>query len=242
MVEHPLVLFVVFPLAAYVIGSTPFGVLIARAKGKDLRAAGSGNVGATNVARVVGRRWGYLCFVLDVGKGLAASLTAVLLTRPAGGDPEALTQLAWLGVGVGVIGGHVFSVYLRFRGGKGVATALGFVLGTYPYLTWPGLCAFGLWLVVVGLSRTVSLGSVTAAAAFPFLLAAFNRPLTRYLPLAALAVSMATLIIVRHRSNLARLRAGTEHKIGQGKGAAATGRPGPPEGRPEAPAEPDRQA
>ena len=106
--------FGVFPLAAYVIGSTPFGVLIARGKGVDLRAQGSGNVGATNVGRVIGRPWGYVCFLLDVAKGLVPTLLVGLYLRRDGAVTTA-EQLAWLLVAFGAIMGHVLSFYLRFR-------------------------------------------------------------------------------------------------------------------------------
>ncbi len=205
-------------LAAYVIGSTPFGVILARARGVDLRACGSGNVGATNVARVLGRRWGVLCFALDVAKGFVPVLAAGWLLRRGG-----LTtgeQLAWLAVAFGAIAGHVFSFYLRFRGGKGVATSLGVLLGVWPYFTLPGLAAFAVWIVVTGLSRYVSLGSIVAAASFPVLFVLdclrADRPLGEVLPLLIFATVMAALVIYRHRTNIARLLRGEEHRIGSG--------------------------
>jgi len=218
MSEDPLMLLVAFPAAAYVIGSTPFGVLIARAAGVNLRQAGSGNVGATNVGRTVGKEWGCLCFFLDVAKGLIPTLLTVLWLRDGRQAPSLLHQAAWLGVGFGAIAGHVFSFYLRFRGGKGVATALGVVLGIFPYFTWPGLCAFGLWMLVTLSSRYVSLGSIVAAVAFVPLFAAFNWPPTALWPLGIFAGAMAALILVRHRSNIRRLLKGTENKIATNRG------------------------
>ncbi len=215
MIAHPLVRFLIFVLAAYVLGSTPFGLLIARAHGKDLRRGGSGNIGATNVARVVGRTWGYICFLLDLAKGLipTAAVGALLLT---GADRPTLSdQAAWLGVGFGLIAGHVFSFWLRFHGGKGVATALGVVLGIYPYFTYAGLIAFAIWIVITLITRYVSLGSVVAALMFLPLFAAFNRPLLEYWPLGTFAVAMVALILLRHRANISRLLAGTENKIGR---------------------------
>ena len=209
-------MFVACPLAAYVIGCTPFGVLIARGKGVDLRAAGSGNVGATNVGRVIGRSWGYICFVLDVAKGLVPTLLVGLLLRRDGVLTVA-EQLAWLAVAFAAIMGPVCSVYLRFRGGKGVATSLGVVLGFWPYFTLPGLAAFGVWIIVTGIWRYVSLASIVAAASFPVLfvgaclLAA--RPLGDVLPLLIFAVVMAALVIYRHRTNIGRLLKGEENKI-----------------------------
>lgn len=217
MIENPFILFVVLPLAAYVIGSTPSGVLLARARGVDLRKCGSGNVGATNVGRVLGRPWGYLCFVLDVAKGLLPVLAAGMLLRPAEGHPELYKQAAWLAVACGAILGHVFSFWLKFRGGKGVATALGVVVGVFPYFTYAGLIAFGLWILVTLISRYVSLGSIVAAAAFVPLLVILNWPAMDIWPLVVFAAAMATLIIVRHRTNITRLIHGTENKIGAKK-------------------------
>ena len=206
------------PLAAYVIGSTPFGVIIARAHGIDLRAAGSGNVGATNVGRVVGRRWGYVCFVLDVAKGLVPTAVAGWLLR-RDGVPTTVDQLTWLAVALAAVAGHVLSFWLKFRGGKGVATSLGVVLGFWPYFTLPGLMALGLWIAVTLRWRYVSLGSIVAAGAFPILFVAtalvVGWPLAEMLILAAFAVAVAGLIVYRHRGNIARLRAGTENAIGR---------------------------
>lgn len=215
MTDNLLILLVAFPLAAYLIGSIPFGVIIARFHGVDVRKAGSGNVGATNVGRVVGRPWGYLCFFLDVAKGLVPVVAAGAVLRRGDDFPTLVHQAAWLAVGFGAIAGHVFSLYLRFRGGKGVATALGVVLGIFPYFTYPGLCALGIWVAVTLISRYVSLGSMVAAVAFLPLLAAFNWPPTRLWPLCAFAAAMVLLIIVRHRTNIARLLRGQEDKIGQ---------------------------
>ncbi len=217
MIDNPLIMYVAFPLAGYVVGSVPFGVLIARARGIDLRKVGSGNVGATNVARALGRKWGYVCFLLDMLKGLVPVATAGLLLGGLKDFPAPAHQAAWLATGFGAIAGHVFPVWLRFRGGKGVATALGVVLGIYPYFTFPGLCAFALWAAVVLTWRYISLGSITAAAAFAPLFAAFNRPVGEYWPLLAFAGAMAAMIIARHRQNIARLVRGNENKINLGR-------------------------
>ena len=221
MIEHPLMLFVIFPVLAYVIGSTPFGVLIARAHHVDLRRAGSGNVGATNVGRVIGRPWGYLCFLLDCAKGLAPALAVGMILRGRPGFPTEAHQLSWLAVGCGTIVGHVLSFWLKFRGGKGVATSLGVVMGVFPYFTYAGLVALAIWVVVVLASRYVSLASIVAAAAFlPVFVAvslAFGWRLGRLWPLMAFAAVMAALIIVRHRNNIRRLLAGTENKIARSR-------------------------
>jgi len=218
MIDHPLILLGLFPLAAYVIGSTPFGVLLARSKGVDLRAVGSGNIGATNCGRALGRKWGYFCFALDVSKGLIPVLVVGAIVRPAAGVPELWKQAAWLLVGCGAIAGHVFSFWLRFGGGKGVATALGVVLGVWPYFTFAGLIALGLWIAVTLWSRYVSLGSLVAATAFlpTFALLNWGRA-ARLWPMGAFAAAMVALIFVRHRANIRRLLTGTENKIGTKK-------------------------
>jgi glycerol-3-phosphate acyltransferase PlsY len=227
MTQNPWILFVVFPLAAYVIGATPFGVLLARAKGVDLRKAGSGNVGATNVGRVLGRRWGYLCFVLDVAKGLLPVLAVGAMLRPvqplgaAVVHPDIAMQAAWLLVACGAICGHVFSFYLGFHGGKGVATGLGVVLGIWPYFTVPGLAALAIWVALTLTTRYVSVGSIVAAGAFVPLVAGYcmirHWPPAELWPLLAFASAMVALIIVRHRTNISRLLQGTENKVGAGR-------------------------
>lgn len=222
MLESSLVQFVLFPLAAYLVGSIPTGYIIGRARGVDVRTQGSGNIGATNVGRVLGRKWGYLCFLLDVLKGFAPVLAAGLLLHDVtGGVPPLDHQAAWLLVGMGTILGHIFTVFLKFKGGKGVATSLGAVLGFYPYFTWAGLAAFGLWIVVVLIWRYVSLASIVAAVAFPLLFVgaclALGRPVGALWPLLAFASAMALLVVVRHRANVRRLLDGTENKIGQKK-------------------------
>lgn len=206
----------VMPLAGYLVGSIPFGVIIAKAHGVDLRKSGSGNVGATNVGRVLGRKWGYLCFFLDLAKGFLPALAAVKSAGGLdGGDPTVWQQAAWLGAGCGAILGHVFPFWLGFRGGKGVATALGVVLGIWPYFTYAGLAAFTLWIAVTLTSRYVSLGSIAAAAAFPVLFALFNWPIGRLHPLGLFSTAMCVLILLRHRTNIRRLVDGTENKIGK---------------------------
>ncbi len=183
----------------------------------DLRHSGSGNVGATNVGRVLGRPWGYLCFVLDAAKGFFPVLAAGMWLRPAEGYPDQAAQAAWLLVACGAICGHVFNPYLRFRGGKGVATGLGVVLGVWPYFTVPGAVALALWVIVTLASRYVSVGSIAAAAAFVPLVAGWcafrGWPLGELWPLLAFAAAMVTLIILRHWGNIGRLVKGTENKI-----------------------------
>ena len=220
MIENPCILLIAFPLMAYVIGATPFGPILARFHGVNLREHGSGNVGATNVGRTLGRRWGMLCFGLDVLKGLVPVLLAKLL-GPVVIDaqaPSLLSQFAWLAVGFCAILGHVMSFWLRFRGGKGVATSLGVVLGVFPYFTFAGLAALGVWIAVVLLTRYISLASIVAAGAFVAMFAGINwfalglAPRDLW-PLGSFAAIMAILIIYLHRGNIRRLIAGTESKV-----------------------------
>jgi len=140
-------------IGAYLLGSIPFGLLIARAHGKDLRSVGSGNIGATNVSRALGRKWAYVCFLLDVLKGLIPTLAAMLLAGPevSGSYSERLVMLwLWLAVGCAAVVGHIFPVYIRFKGGKGVATSFGVALGIWPYFTICAAVAIAVWVAVVG--------------------------------------------------------------------------------------------
>ena len=210
-------------LAAYLLGSVPFGLLIARVKGVDIRRQGSGNVGATNVGRVLGRWWGIAVFLLDSLKGLASTIAAAELIRRHPGAPwtatSAYRDVVWLGIGTACIVGSIFPLYLRFRGGKGVAASLGVILGVYPYLTWPGLTALLLWAIVVKVSGFISLGSIVAVGTLPIGFVLFSWilgwPLADHYPLLVLCVFLAVLVLFRHRDNMSRLLAGTENRIGQ---------------------------
>jgi glycerol-3-phosphate acyltransferase PlsY len=206
-----------FIVAAYLLGSVPFAFLIARAHGKDLRTIGSGNLGATNLARAVGRRWGYFCFALDVLKGLVPmTLAGAFLVSTA--SPAHLA--AWLAVGIAAILGHVFPIYLGFKGGKGVATSFGVALGLWPYFTLCALVALVVWVTTVLIWRYISLASVCAALVFPVslvlgMLALPDWGAVNLWPLLVAATLIPLLVILRHRQNLHRLLTGTESKIRQ---------------------------
>ena len=207
--------------AAYLLGSIPFGLLIALAKGKDPRLLGSKNIGATNVARALGGvRWFLLVFGLDMLKGLLPMLAAAAVVRHyLGGAADWVTYVLWLLVGVGAILGHVFSVFLGFKGGKGVSTSCGVMLGLFPYFTWPGLVAMGVWIVLFAAKRMVSLASIVAAMAFPVAFVALGLLhvgysfSTQQVPLLVFALLLAAMIVYRHRENIARIRAGTESRF-----------------------------
>jgi glycerol-3-phosphate acyltransferase PlsY len=205
---------------AYLVGSIPFGLLVARCRGVDIRRCGSGNVGATNVGRVLGFRWGLLVFLLDLGKGAASTVGAGLLldwpVDPSRAIGSLQRDVVWLAAGLACVLGSIAPLYLRFRGGKGVAASLGAVLGIYPYLTLPGLVVLVAWALVVRLTGYVSLGSMVAAGLLPISFLAFARlrgwGLSEHYPLLALCIGTALLILLRHRDNLRRLMAGTENR------------------------------
>ncbi len=206
-------------LLSYLVGSIPFGLLLGLMRGVDIRKAGSGNVGATNAGRVLGRPWGVACFALDVGKGFAPVLTAGVMLGWAGQvDLASGDAWRWLAVAAAAVVGHVFPVWLAFKGGKGVATSLGVLLGFWPTLTLPGLVALATWVLVVLLTRYVSLASVAASLVLPVALLiislARGLDLASLLPLLCVTTLLAALVVFRHRSNLVRLRQGTESKIG----------------------------
>jgi len=203
-------------VAAYFLGSVPFGVIIAGAHGKNLRSIGSGNIGATNVARALGRRWAYFCFVLDVLKGLVPMLAVRALIEVPGPTPGLLSL--WLAVGCAAILGHIFPLYLKFKGGKGVATSLGVALGLWPYYTICAALAFAVWAATVLLWRYVSLASIAASITFPItlILAIVLTPgwdFANLWPLLIAATAIPLMVIIRHRENVKRLIAGTESKV-----------------------------
>jgi len=207
--------FVILIIGAYLLGSVPFSLIIAKAHGKDLRSIGSGNIGATNLARALGRRWAYFCFCLDVLKGLVPMLAATCALS----SPPTITQLLiTLAVGCAAILGHIFPIYIKFKGGKGVATSFGVALGLWPYYTLCAVIAFAIWSVVVLLTRYISLASIVASVAFPItlILAIVLTPswyFANLWPLLFAAIVIPIMVIVRHRQNIKRLIAGTETKI-----------------------------
>jgi len=185
-------------LAGYLLGSIPFGMVVARVMGLgNLRDIGSGNIGATNVLRTGNKGAAVLTLIFDAGKGAVA----VLVARALIGEDAA--QIA----GIGAFLGHLFPIWLRFRGGKGVATSLGIVLALY----WPlGLAACATWLVVAALMRMSSLAALVTAALVPLWML-----LLEHSEMLLLGAILAILIYLRHADNLGRIKAGTEPKIGR---------------------------
>ena len=219
--QTQIVLFALFPVVGYMLGSVPFGLLIGLSRGVDIRKQGSGDIGATNVTRTLGRKWGIICFFLDVAKGFVPVLSVSLFLRYIGEVESGTLSLAGQGgvlvVGTSCISGHMFSLYLGFRGGKGVATSLGVVLGIWPYFTFTAVFVFLVWVAVWGMTRYVSLASINAAIAFPvgFLVLVYQIErweLQQLWLLFTFSCLMAALIIFRHRSNIIRLLAGTENR------------------------------
>ena len=181
----------------YLLGSLPFGYWAGRLRGIDLRLTGSGNTGATNVMRVLGLKIGLPVMALDIGKGAAA----VVIARALSSD-DIVPVLA----AAAAVTGHMYPLFLGFRGGKGVATGAGTMLALVP---WIGVAAFILWLTVSLATRYVSIGSVVTAVAYPAATIASGQPWA----VCIYTVGAGAWVIWRHRANIARLRAGTEHRL-----------------------------
>ena len=189
---------IIIPIVAYLIGSIPFGYLIVRRRiGADIRQTGSGGTGATNVSRRAGKAAGVLTLLLDAAKGCVA----VLIAKAAGGDDWVIAAAA-----IAALVGHIYPVWLSFRGGKGVATGVGIFLVLAPVAV---LCAGVIFVAIVALTRYVSLGSIIAAVLIPVVvwLQSDLRPLF------VAAVVGAALIVFAHRGNIQRLASGTESRI-----------------------------
>lgn len=190
-------------IIGYLIGSISFAVLISRAKGVNIFEVGSGNPGATNVMRSLGKPLGYICFLLDAFKGIIAVIVGKYLAMEFGADP--------LAVGItglfGSIIGHSFSCFLRFKGGKGVATTVGGMFALLPEVMLIGVIT---WLVVFFIFKYVSLASIILGISLPVSAFLLNeQPLSL-----GLCAVLAVLIVIRHKSNIQRLLAGTENRAG----------------------------
>jgi acyl phosphate:glycerol-3-phosphate acyltransferase len=202
---------------AFLLGAIPFSLLIGRrVKGIDLRDHGSGNLGATNVYRTLGPGWGGLCLVLDVAKGVLAvvAMTAVVNHWTVGEPmPLHLTgDMYRILAGIAAIFGHSFSPFAGFKGGKGIATTFGVFLVLEPF---PVLLAFAIFAAVFAATRIVSLGSLCAAAVFPWAVLIFEvkSPKPFSTSLIIFSFVLAALVIWRHRANIQRLRDGTEKTL-----------------------------
>lgn len=214
-------LWILFVVIAFVAGSIPFGFLIGRMKGVDIRTKGSGNIGATNVGRVFGKTLGIICFVLDAAKGAVPVLLAGWVMGTLGGSLADFDQASawwWLATAFATILGHSFSPWIGFKGGKGVATGFGAMAATWPIVSVPVLAAAVVWVITLGISRFASLASILAAVTLPavvlveMVLANSYRPGVPFLVVTGV---LALFVLFRHRGNLARLRAGTEPRVGR---------------------------
>lgn len=192
--------------AGYLVGSIPFAVLIARSRGINILEVGSGNPGATNVMRSVGKAYGYACFVLDALKGVGAVLIGFGLALQTG---EASQAPGIVGL-FGAILGHSFSLFLRFRGGKGVATTVGGLFALLPPVMLTGAI---IWIAVFLVSRYVSLASICLGLSLPVTALVLKLDSLS----TGLCFVLAVLIVARHRSNIQRLIAGTENRAGRPK-------------------------
>jgi glycerol-3-phosphate acyltransferase PlsY len=197
-------------IGSYLLGSIPFGYLAGRLAGIDVRKAGSGNVGATNVVRVMGKQYGYPVFALDVLKGFGAVKISMLI---ASGRPQEWNSPEIFGIlaATSSVLGHVYPPWLKFKGGKGVATSAGALLALTPVATLIGVA---VWIIVFWLTRYVSLASVVATVALPIVILMIGSPdqnSGKLLVYSSLCV--AALVIWRHRSNLSRLLRGTEPRF-----------------------------
>jgi glycerol-3-phosphate acyltransferase PlsY len=197
-----ILLYLLLIIASYLIGAIPTGVVLARAfSGKDIRQEGSGNIGATNVTRVLGKKLGALTLVGDLLKGFLPVCVGSYLV-------SSLNVVCLMGCAAFL--GHLFPVYLKFKGGKGVATALGVFLYLSPIVI---LIEIIIFVFVVGIWKYVSLGSLIAAASMPLLLVVIGSPK----PVVLLSMAFALLIFIKHKANIQRLSNGTENKFGTKK-------------------------
>ncbi|RKY23722.1 MAG: acyl-phosphate glycerol 3-phosphate acyltransferase [Planctomycetota bacterium] len=214
----PLIHYIAGPVVCYLLGAAPFGLLAGKMKGVDIRREGSGNIGATNAARVLGRPWFFVVFALDFLKGIASVALIFWLFAGAHGKEieigECNLQVIY---GLAAIAGHMFPVYLGFRGGKGIAVSAGVFAILTPFAFF---AAFAVFLLVYLASRYVSLGSICAAVAFSASYFLFAFLLYRGGPfapnvvlLSAACVLLTLLVIFKHRSNIARLLGGKELKV-----------------------------
>ena len=205
--------YILGPVLCYLLGAVPFGFLAAKARGIDIREQGSGNIGATNVGRVLGRSWFFAIFALDFLKGLACVSAIFLLLNPGKTD-EVNLQVIY---GFAGILGHMFPVYLGFKGGKGIATSS----GVFAYLTpFPILAGLVVWVILYAALRYVSLASICAVVVFtasyflfPFFLYKYDEFSPKVLLLSASCVLIPLLVIFRHRQNIARLMSGRELRV-----------------------------
>ena len=213
----PIVTYFVIALLAYLLGSIPFGyVLVLLFRKEDIRSKGSGNIGATNVVRSGAKGLGALTFLLDTLKGYIAVFAGVWVLRLPGLQPVPLQNALALAAFTAIIG-HIFPVWLSFKGGKGVATAFGVFLA----LAWfPAVSALGVFILIFAISRYVSLASILASVAFPIFALVFPHVAYNVWQTAVILI-VPVIVIVKHRQNIYRLLRGTEYRFGKTRTTAA---------------------
>lgn len=199
-------------LTAYLLGSIPTGAIAGRLRGVDLREHGSGNLGFTNVLRVLGPKAGIPVLTVDIAKGLVA---VIVVAAIAGPDSPLGPQGVRVAAGLSAVAGHIWPIFARFRGGKAVATTAGVFLALAPVAT---VVAIAVWLSIVFTTKYVSVGSMAAAVVLPFAVGIEARAvrMAQPLPVVAAAAAVAIVIVVLHRSNMRRLLAGTENRVSWG--------------------------
>jgi acyl phosphate:glycerol-3-phosphate acyltransferase len=196
-------------IASYLLGSIPAGYLAGRLARVDIRKVGSGNIGATNVTRVLGRRYGYVVFAIDFLKGLVAVRLSILLAQTQFGGKY--TELIGIVAAVACVLGHTFPIWLQFKGGKGVATSAGALFGLLPLAALVGAL---IWFTCFKLTRYVSVASITAAIALPIVIFVMvDRGKSHGGLLFCFSICLTALVVLRHRSNLVRLVRGTEPRF-----------------------------
>jgi acyl phosphate:glycerol-3-phosphate acyltransferase len=204
-----LIFFTIFVIS-YLLGSIPAGYLAGRIAGIDIRTMGSGNIGATNVTRILGKHFGYPVFVIDFLKGLIAVRVSILVAKQMQ-LPETLMELVGIIAAIACVVGHIFPVWLRFKGGKGVATSAGALFGLMPLAALVGAL---IWFFVFKLTRYVSVASITAAIALPIVIfILLSQSEVHSGTLFYFSICVAALVVLRHRSNIVRLVNGTEPRF-----------------------------
>ena len=218
----PVLAYIVVALGAYLLGSIPFGFLVAKAKGIDIRSVGSGNIGATNAMRVLGKPAGIFVLLMDAAKGFFAAKFLwcfVFIFIYEGKSDEAVQQAAWnlpiwnlpIVAGIFAVLGHNYTCWLKFKGGKGIATTAGVYLALAPWAVLVGLVVF---ILAVLLTRYVSVGSIAAAIALPVTVWIMT---PQNIFLGIVSTALGALAVYKHKSNIQRLMAGTENRLGQKK-------------------------
>jgi glycerol-3-phosphate acyltransferase PlsY len=235
MTSTEIAIYFVAPAVGYLLGSIPFAWLIGRSHGVDIRTVGSKNIGATNLGRTLGKKYFWQAFLLDAAKGFVPVLVITLLARAWGTethlDDDDILRIVRLPSWVPLITaaacvlGHNFPIFLKFKGGKGVATSFGAVLGFWPWFTLPAIGAGLVFVAVLMIYRYISLSSIVGALAFVGMVYSFGLWLSDRFDmqasrgdlyaLTAIAALFAAMIIIRHRANIGRLMKGTEPQIGQ---------------------------